>query len=134
MNVVIRWGKFNLVGAAGAVVQLAALALFNRIAGGHYLLATAAAIELTLLHNFFWHLRTTWSDCRNQSSRATQLLRFHLSNGLVSMFGNLAIMRILVHGVHVPLLAANLAAILSCSMINFFLGHLWVFKQGMEAL
>jgi putative flippase GtrA len=50
------------------------------------------------------------------------------------MFGNLAIMRILVHGVHVPLLAANLAAILSCSMINFFLGHRWVFKQGMEAL
>jgi putative flippase GtrA len=132
MNVFIRWGKFNLVGAAGAVVQLAALALFNRIAGGHYLFATAAALELTLLHNFFWHLRTTWSDCRDQSSRAVQLLRFHLSNGLVSMFGNLAIMRILVHGVHVPLLAANLVAILSCSLVNFCLGHQWVFKQGIS--
>jgi hypothetical protein len=30
MNTLIRWGKFNLVGAMGMVVQLAALALFNR--------------------------------------------------------------------------------------------------------
>jgi putative flippase GtrA len=134
MNVVIRWGKFNLVGAAGTVVQLTALALFNRIAGGHYLFSTAAAIELTLLHNFFWHLRTTWSDCRNPSSLAIQLFRFHLSNGLVSMFGNLTIMRILVHGAHAPLLAANLVAIISCSLVNFCLGHQWVFKPGIEAL
>lgn len=134
MNVVIRWGKFNLVGAAGAVVQLAALALFDRIAGGHYLLATVAAIELTLLHNYFWHLHTTWTDCRNHASLAAQLFRLHLSNGLVSMFGNLAIMRILVHGAHAPLLAANLVAIISCSLVNFGLGHQWVFKPGIETL
>jgi putative flippase GtrA len=30
MNTLIRWGKFNLVGAIGMVVQLAALALLNR--------------------------------------------------------------------------------------------------------
>jgi dolichol-phosphate mannosyltransferase len=134
MNLFIRWGKFNLVGATGAVVQLAALALFNRIAGGHYLLATVAAIELTLLNNFFWHRHTTWRDRRNQLPLPAQLFRFHLSNGLVSMFGNLAIMRILVHGAHAPLLAANLVAILSCSLVNFCFGHQWVFKQGIEAL
>jgi hypothetical protein len=30
MKVLIRWGKFNLVGAMGMVVQLTALALFTR--------------------------------------------------------------------------------------------------------
>jgi putative flippase GtrA len=127
MSLFIRWGKFNLVGAAGMVVQLVALALFNRIAGGHYLFATAAAIELTLLHNFLLHLHTTWRDRDNHSALAGKLFRFHLSNGLVSLIGNLAIMRILVHGAHAPLLAANLVAILSCSLVNFCLAHQWVF-------
>ncbi len=52
MNTFIRWGKFNLVGAIGMVVQLTALALFNRWSRGHYLCASAAAVEITLLHNF----------------------------------------------------------------------------------
>ena len=52
MNTFIRWGKFSLVGAMGMAVQLAALTLFNRWTAGHYLYASAAAIELTLVHNF----------------------------------------------------------------------------------
>ncbi len=88
VNTLIRWGKFNLVGAAGMVVQLALLALFNCLAPGHYLLATAAAIEITLLHNFAWHVRYTWRDRRDRSALALRLLRFHLSNGLVSLIGN----------------------------------------------
>jgi putative flippase GtrA len=75
MNPLIRWGKFNLVGAIGMGVQLAALALFNRWAAGHYLYATTAAIELTLLHNFVWHLHYTWRDRRDDSSLLTQLIR-----------------------------------------------------------
>ena len=62
MNTIVRWGKFNLVGAVGMAVQLGALALINRLAPGHYMLATAAAIEITLLHNFVWHLHYTWRD------------------------------------------------------------------------
>jgi putative flippase GtrA len=127
VNTLVRWGKFNLVGAVGMVVQLAALAIFNRWLGGHYLCASAAAVELTLLHNFVWHLHYTWRDRSNRSAMLSQLVRFHLSNGLVSMLGNLVLMRLLVHGARVPLLAANLIAILCCSVANFFLGTDWVF-------
>jgi putative flippase GtrA len=127
MNALIRWGKFNLVGAVGMVFQLAVLTLLNRWAAGHYLYATAAAIELTLLHNFALHLRYTWRDRRNDSSRLAQLIRFHLSNGMVSMVGNLALMRILVDDAHMPLLAANCIAILCCSLVNFCLGDQWAF-------
>lgn len=128
MNTFIRWCKFNLVGAIGMAVQLGALALFSKWSGGHYLCASAAAVELALLHNFVWHLRFTWRDRRDRSAIPVQLLRFHLSNGLVSMLGNLALMRILVPHSHLPLLVANTLAILCCSIVNFCLGDEWVFR------
>jgi putative flippase GtrA len=127
MNTFIRWGKFNLVGVMGMVVQLAALALIDHVAPGHYLLATAAAIEITLFHNFAWHIRYTWRDRCDGASLWTQCFRFHLSNGMVSMLGNLAIMRILADEAHMPLLAANTIAILCCSMMNFCIGDRWAF-------
>jgi putative flippase GtrA len=127
MNTLIRWGKFNLVGAMGMVVQLCALALLNRIAPGHYLVATAVAIEFALLHNFVWHLHFTWRDRRDQSATVAQLVRFHLANGLVSMVGNLALMRFLVQEAHVPVIIANAIAILCCSVLNFCLGNSWAF-------
>jgi putative flippase GtrA len=133
MSTFIRWAKFNLVGAMGMVMQLAALALFNRWSGGHYLYASAAAIELTLVHNFIWHLHYTWRD-RRRSALPGQFVRFHLSNGLVSMLGNLALMRILVHDTHMPVLAANSIAILCCSIVNFCLGNNWAFPARAKEL
>ena len=126
-NILVRWCKFNLVGAAGMVVQLGSLALLNQIAPGHYLAASAAALELTLLHNFVWHLHYTWRDRRNGSPLIAQCIRFHMSNGLVSLIGNLALMRILVGEAHLPVLAANAIAILCCSIANFCLSHTWAF-------
>jgi putative flippase GtrA len=133
MNPLLRWGKFNLVGAMGMGLQLAALALFNRWMAGHYLYASAAAIELTLLHNFIWHLHYTWSDRRDGATRLRQLVRFHLSNGLVSMLGNLILMRLLVHEARLPLLVSNVIAILCCSVANFCLGNNWAFAEACKA-
>jgi len=133
MSTMIRWGKFNLVGAMGMVVQLGALALFNWMAPGHYLYASAAALEITLLHNFVWHLHYTWRDRREDSALLAQLVRFHLSNGLVSMLGNLALMRVLVQEAHLQVLAANGIAILCCSLVNFCLGNNWAFAKKAQA-
>jgi putative flippase GtrA len=134
MNLLVRWGKFNLVGMVGMAVQLGALALINRLAPGHYMLATAAAIEITLLHNFVWHLHYTWRDRRCRSALRSQLIRFHLSNGLVSMVGNLALMPVLVEGARIPVVAANAIAILCCSIVNFCLGHNWAFAPTLKTL
>ena len=145
MNAFVRWGKFNLVGAVGMVVQLGVLALINRAMPGHYMVATAAAIEITLLHNFVWHLYYTWRDrfptlnARStfrmghpnvRGALAAQFIRFHLSNGLVSMVGNLALMPVLVAGARIPVLAANMIAILACSIVNFLLGDRWAFVES----
>jgi putative flippase GtrA len=83
---------------------------------------------VALLHNFAWHALYTWRDRRGEGGVLGQMVRFHLSNGLVSMAGNLVLMRLLVEGTQMPVLAANGVAILGCSVVNFFLGDGWVFR------
>jgi putative flippase GtrA len=129
MNATVRWMRFNAVGATGMGVQLSALALLNHLLPGHYLLASAVAVETALLHNFAWHLRYTWRDRKEQGSARTQLLRFQLTNGLVSVVGNIVLMRVLVGRAHVPLLLANAAAILCCSLVNFAVSDGWAFAS-----
>jgi putative flippase GtrA len=128
LNTLIRWGKFNGVGAMGMVLQLTALAVFERCAPGHYLVASAAAVEFAILHNFVWHRHYTWRDRSDDSAPLIRLVRFHLSNGLVSMVGNLMILRFLVEEARMPILIADGIAILLCSLINFRLGDRWVFR------
>jgi putative flippase GtrA len=134
VNTFRRWWKFNFVGALGMALQLAALTLFSRWAAGHYLYATAAATELTLLHNFLWHMHYTWRDRRGQSAPLLQLMRFHLSNGVVSMLGNLLLMPLLVEEVRMPLLASNTIAIVCCSTVNFCLGDSWAFAVKKQSV
>jgi putative flippase GtrA len=117
-----RFFKFNAVGMAGAVVQLAVLWALTRV-GVHYLVATAIAVEAALLHNYFWHVRWTWKD------REGSLLRFHLGNGLVSLIANLGWMRLFTGTLGLPPLPANVVAILLTALLNFALGERWVFLR-----
>jgi putative flippase GtrA len=121
-----RWLKFNAVGAVGTVVQLGSLAVLNHVLVGRYLLATVLAIEITLLHNFVWLVRYRWRD-REDSAGVGSLVRFHFSNGAVSMVGNLGLMPLLVGLAGMPVLVANGVAVLCCSVVNFWLGDGWVF-------
>lgn len=129
MSMLARWCRFNLVGLVGVVVQLTVLAACNRMAPGHYLVATVVAVEVTLLHNFVWHTVYTWRGRVGRAALVPPLVRFHLSNGMVSLVGNLALMRVLVQNAHLPVLAANGVAIVCCSLVNFTLGENWVFAE-----
>jgi putative flippase GtrA len=130
VNTLVRWGKFNLVGAMGMVVQLGSLAALNALWPGHYLAGTAVALEVTLVHNFVWHLHYTWRDRRDTAVLPRQFVRFHLSNGLVSIVGNLALMPLLVLEARIPVVVSNAIAILCCSLMNFCLGNNWAFAAG----
>lgn len=123
-----RFLKFNGVGAIGFVLQLGLLALLLRL-GLHYLGATAIAVELTVLHNFWWHERWTWRDRpADDRIRLRRLWRFHATNGLVSLAGNLVLMRLLVGLAGMPPLPANLLAVLACALINFTASDRLVFR------
>jgi len=44
--------------------------------------------------------------------------------------GNLILMRLLIGGAHLPVLASNLIAILCCSVANFAIGNSWAFASA----
>lgn len=124
-----RWLKFNAVGAIGIVVQLAALAILKSLLHVEYLIATAIAVEIAVLHNFVWHERWTWSERGGTHGVFARLMRFNLSNGAVSIGANLLFMRLLVGQFHVPYLIANGIAIAAASLANFLLADRFVFQK-----
>jgi putative flippase GtrA len=120
--------KFALVGAIGIVVQLAALEVLTAF-GCHYLWATGLAIEAAVLNNFIWHQRFTWGDRGGSRLAETglRMFRFHLSNGAISIFGSLLLMRWLVGHLGMSVLVANLLTIAACAVVNFLASDRWVF-------
>ena len=124
-----RWLKFNAVGGIGIGVQLAALAIFRSLLHLDYLLATVLAVETAVLHNFLWHERFTWADrpAARFSHSLVRLVRFNASNGLVSILGNVLLMRLLVGTLGMQYFVANLIAIAVCSLVNFLLSDCFVF-------
>ncbi len=126
-----RWLAFNLVGLLGIAVQLGILAALTLGLGWNYLVSTFLAVEITILHNFFWHERWTWVDKTNSSvaGRLRRLLRFHAANGAVSLLGNLVLMWLFVGILQVQPVIANIASITICSVVNFLASDRWVFRE-----
>ena len=123
----IRWLKFNCVGIVGAGVQLAALWFFTSIAGVQYVVATALAVEVAVLHNFVWHEAWTWRGV-SAEGRWRRLARFHVANGFVSIASNALFTWVFKYGLGLPLLVANVASIGLTSLLNFVLAAMWVFQ------
>ena len=126
---ILRWLKFNAVGAVGLAVQLGVLWLLERVAGVQYLLATVIAVEVAVLHNFVWHQLWTWRG-RPKESVWRRLLRFHLANGLVSLVANFGLMALFVGGMGMRVMPANLLSVGLAGVLNFGLAEVWVFGRG----
>lgn len=124
-----RLGKFNLVGAMGAALQLGLLSALTRRAHLPVVAATPLAVEMVVLHNFVWHESYTWRDRRRvgENTMATRLWRFHAGDGMVSLVGNTALAYCLVELLKAPVLLSATVAIVVCSLINFFLADRWVY-------
>ena len=95
--------KFVIVGCLGFVLQLLTLWALSSLAGWPWLPATAAAVEMAVLHNFVWHERWTWADRRfGGFGGFGRLVRFNVATGLISIVGNVALMDILVEALGLP--------------------------------
>jgi putative flippase GtrA len=129
-----RPAKFAMVGAVGIVVQMAALQGLTTL-GCDYMWATGLAIEAAVLNNFSWHQRFTWSDRGDSRLAETgiRMLRFHLSNGAISILGSLLLIRWLVGQFGIKVLVANLLTIAACSVGNFLASDRWVFLSPLHA-
>jgi putative flippase GtrA len=123
----VRWLKFNAVGTMGIVVQFACFGLLFSGLHLNYMVATALAVEAAVLHNFAWHERFTWKE-RPAGKHAVRLLRFHAGNGVVSILGNVALMRALAGGMRLNHYLATGISIALCSVLNFAASEWFVFR------
>jgi putative flippase GtrA len=126
----VRWCKFNLVGGIGVGVQFVSLFLLKSVLHFDYLFATAIAVEAAVVHNFVWHEQFTWADRVDSSWRSSfeRFARFNLTAGLLSIVGNLALMKVMVGFGNMNYLGANGIAIALCSVANFLVSDTRVFE------
>jgi putative flippase GtrA len=131
MRPVRRFWRFNAVGLGGFAVQLTVVAWLASVAALGPTLATAIAVEAAVLHNFFWHERWTWADRpAGARERLSRFARFHLTNGLISIAGNAAIVGVLTAAAGVAPIPANALAVAFCSLVNFASGDRLVFRSS----
>jgi dolichol-phosphate mannosyltransferase len=126
-----RFGRFNLVGALGAGLQILLFDLLMKWFQMREAAAAPIAVEIVVLHNFLWHERFTWrerSSC-GLRQRAIRLWRFHAGNGLISVVGNTALTYCLVEQLQSPALLSAVAAIAICAPVNFLIADRWVYGQ-----
>src|SRR5437667_5070083 len=117
----IHFIRFNLVGVIGFALQSAAL--FVLMHSAHplgYLAATAVAVELAVLSNFVWHQRWTWKDRPSATTGETlrRLVKFNITNGAVSITGNLVFMSLLVGRFGLPITIAYVTSVSACAICN----------------
>jgi putative flippase GtrA len=126
-----RWLVSCCVGGMGIAVQLSTLAALTAVVGLHYLPATGLAVEAAILHNFLWHEHWTWSDRAAQDTpgRWRRLGRFHITNGVISLCGNLVAMHLLVGTGKLNYTLANIISIALCSVLNFLASDRLVFTR-----
>ena len=120
----IHFIRFNVVGILGFALQSGALFVLTH--GPHplgYLVATAVAVELAVLNNFVWHQRWTWKDRppANRGETLRRLVKFNITNGAVSLVGNLIFMSILVGRLGLPIAISYVTSVAACAICNFFL-------------
>lgn len=127
-----RFGRFNLVGALGAAIQVLLFYLLMKCRQMPETAAAAIAVEIVVLHNFFWHERFTWRDQRSGGlrQRTIRLWRFHAANGLISVVGNTALTYCLVQQLKSPALPSAVAAIAICAPVNFWIADRWVYGRA----
>ena len=125
----VRWMKFNAVGIIGGAVHFGLLVFLLRIVAIHYLPATALSVELAIIHNFLWHWKWTWADrgCGNPRRMLAVLMRFNLTNGLISLSGNLLCAGIFTSLWHLDPVFANILAQAPCCLANFLVSDRLVF-------
>lgn len=123
--------RFGIVGASGVLVNQGLLMLLH----GHFAwplpIASAVAIEVSILTNFALNARWTWKIDLEGSFRRWmwKALQYHAATVLSAFAGNVTVLLVLVYVFDVDYRLANLAGIVVGSALNFVAGEFWVFRN-----
>jgi dolichol-phosphate mannosyltransferase len=115
--------RFCIVGASGYAVNIAVFALALAL-GVQYLGAAAAAFVVAVAGNFWCNRRFTFAA--RDGAPAGQAARFFTVSVAACLFGA-AVLEVLVGGAGLPALAAQPAAIIAATPLNFLGNKAWSF-------
>jgi dolichol-phosphate mannosyltransferase len=119
--------KFCTVGGIGIFINLAIVYALVEFGGLWPTVSAAVSFFIVALNNFLWNKVWTFRDTRvDPRVVGTQLGKF-LATSLVALFVNLVILSLLMEGLDVWYLLAQLFAIGVAVTVNFSLNSLWVF-------
>jgi putative flippase GtrA len=129
MTLFARWMRFSAGGTYGFLLQLFALMVIANWLPLAW--ATAVAVEIAVVHNFIWHELYTWNDRHVSGGRALagRFVRFQVSNGLISLAGNVLLTTLLHDRFKIPAVIANTIAIGACAVFNFAASEWLVFAR-----
>jgi putative flippase GtrA len=126
MTIVQRLARFGSVGVLGTIVRLTTVAVLDG-AGLPAMASTLAGIAAAVAHNFAWHRHWTWADRTAGAGVRATFARFAAANGTMSVVGAVLVVPLLSR---VPVVVANLVAILLVGLVNFVLSDRAVFVVG----
>ena len=145
---IVRFSKFFVVGAIGAVVDFGTLYLLHAVLGLNIILGNTISFTAAVLSNFTWNRYWTYPDSRSKPIR-TQLVQFFVVNivGWAINTGILVLLKTpcvaLVDGVGqqtlgltdpdlIYKLGYNLAKAIATGIVlfwNFFINRIWTYSD-----
>ena len=119
--------KFGIVGGSGVLVNMGLLFILTRFLSVRLEIASAIAIEVSILSNFFLNNLWTFKKRDTHVPFWTRLFRYHLVTGLAGIVNYLVLLLLVkTFGLHDML--SNLIGILIGTFINYTLNSLWTWK------
>lgn len=123
--------KFGIVGGSGVVVNMGLLYILTRFFSVRLEIASAIAIEVSILSNFFLNNLWTFKKRNTHVPFWSRLLRYHLVTGLAGVVNYLVLLLLVkTFGLHDML--SNLIGIAIGTVINYSLNSLWTWRVRSE--
>jgi len=123
--------KFGIVGGSGVVVNMGLLFILTRFLSVRLEIASAIAIEVSILSNFFLNNLWTFKKRNTHVPFWSRLLRYHLVTGLAGIVNYLVLLLLVkTFGLHDML--SNLIGIVIGTFINYSLNSLWTWRVRSE--
>jgi len=124
----MRWIRFNVVGVMGFALQTVTLSLLVQWAGLSAGLAVTVAVLVAVSHNFLWHEHVTWPSLPRKD-RLARWVSFHVSTGILSVLGNIGVTTLVMAVTGLSVVFANMVAVVSMSLVNFWVSDRVVFRE-----
>jgi putative flippase GtrA len=128
----VRFVKFAIVGAVGAVIDFGVLNLMHKLFGWPLLWANTLSVSIAILSNFTWNRLWTYPESRSRRKRE-QLAQFALINFIGLGINNLIVVGLdAVFSQFIPdPWDYNLAKVIAIGVVlfwNFGANRLWTYR------